>query len=219
MQPFKSAVLAVAIGATLSMCPLAARAEAPTPGADVQMMVRVNGHDIPIDAASLRHASLHSPSEAPAGGDNSSQNLLGWDQWFGCFSLNHEDDIFATYYTPSVDMHAGREINDSFGYKHIRADKLGVWTDEYDSAVAAGWNPALQNMEDWDDLMSVAAETGIEYPNFQGGSAVNNTTCVNVNLDFVKPGVGLVYTFNAIAVYSNTNDRLITAFPTTRTTC
>lgn len=68
-------------------------------------------------------------------------------------------------------------------------------------------------MDDWDDLWSVAAANTVEDPNYQRGNPVNDATCANVNFDFVKPGVGFVYTCNVIAVYANANDRLITAFP------
>jgi hypothetical protein len=38
-------------------------------------------------------------------------------------------------------------------------------------------------------------------------------------MDFWAEGLGIVYTFNALAVYANNNDKLITAYPTSATTC
>ncbi|CAN5179291.1 hypothetical protein BH09ACT6_BH09ACT6_12190 [soil metagenome] len=220
MTVLKSILATVAIGALVLIGGASAHADEHSTQSDVLLMIRVDGQNVPID----RIFPPSHPVESDLAANGGRSNLIDWDQWFGCYSLSHEYDIFSTYYTPSVDMHAGREINlrcgnANYGYKHIRDGKESSWQSKFDGAVAAGWNPSVQGFESWDDLMSEAAGTAIGYASYRGGSAVNDTSCANVNLDFYKTGAGLVYTFNAIAVYANGNDRLITAYPTDRTVC
>ncbi|WP_147304107.1 hypothetical protein [Subtercola boreus] len=212
-------VLGLVVGG--SAAPATASTE--TGSGDVKLMVRVNGQEVPF-SADFPNGALHlhdTPAPKPGG---VSPNLINWDQWYGCFSLNHADDIFSTYYTPSKNSQPGRQINlrcgdASFGYKHIRTGKEAAWQNKFNAAKNSGWVPSSQGLESWDDLMNIAAGNAISYPNFTGGSAVDQTTCVVVNVDFFKTGVGIVYTFNARAAYSRTTDRLITAFPQTGTSC
>lgn len=191
---------------------------------DVQLGTMVEGVFTPLDPSSVaaHTLNLHATSTPKPG--TVSSNLLSYDQWFGCYSLNHEDDIFSTYYTPSVNQQPGRTINlrcgnNSFGYKHIHAEHDGNWSDTYNAAKAKGWVPGSQGFQSSDDLMSESAGTAIGYPNYYSIKPVNQTTCAVVNMDFFKQGVGVVYSFNVVAVYSNTNDRLITTYPTSKTVC
>ncbi|TIH36139.1 hypothetical protein [Subtercola vilae] len=189
----------------------------------VTMMVRVNGQEVPFDS-SFPTQPLHLHGTPPIQSTGPHTNLINFDQWYGCYTLNHDDDIFATFYTPSQNEQPGREINlrcgnSSYGYKHIESGKKADWQAKFDGAVNAGWIPQSQGMQSWDDLMAVAAGDAISYPNFSTVNQFNQTTCAVVNVDFYKEGVGLVYTFNARAAYSNTNDRLITAFPQSSTIC
>lgn len=196
----------------------------------VVLVVTINGKQVPLDPDFLTSTKLHLQEPAEPIQGEVSTDLIDWNQWYGCFSLNNVEDVFATYYTPSVNQQPGREIElkcgesdtdttTGFGYKHIRDGKESAWQAKFDGAQAAGWDPSSAGMESWDDLMSASAGTAIMFPSYTGGNINANTTCVVTRMSFVRSGSGEVYAFNARAGYANNSSRLITAFPQSGTDC
>lgn len=107
-----------------------------------------------------------------------------------------------------------------WGYKHIADEHDTHWEGKWNQAVAAGWDPGVQGLQSWDDLMAVGAGVAITWPEYLRGNPLNNTTCAVSDVYFVNTDTGLpVYTFKARAAWANDSDRLITAFPQNGATC
>ena len=219
--------IALAVAATVSVAgPAAADSGPSAPPTDVQLVTFVNGVWVPVSDA-LEEASLLDlePVSARDAGVVT-PNLIDWNQWFGCFSLNNEDDVFAEYVFwwdgegQDVRLKCGNEY---WGYKHIRSGHEADWQNKLNAARAAGWNIGpVANGGSWDDFMSEAAAVSILWPD---PSSINNnpsnvTTCVIGNLGFFNLQTSeLVYQFNAKVIFANDSDRLITAYPTSGASC
>ncbi|MGO4301951.1 hypothetical protein [Leifsonia sp. RAF41] len=191
----------------------------------VALFTRVDGKPLQLDGDDLTsHAlDLTAPVEEASDSVSIAPRLIDWNQWFGCYSLNTENDVFADYmfwwdgYGHDVRLKCG---NSSWGYKHIREDKEGGWQSKLDSARAAGWQASALGVESWDDLMSGATGAIILYPDYLRKDAINNKWCANNEfyLQDVKTGREL-YSFRVEAAWASDSDRLITSFPTSRTYC
>lgn len=160
---------------------------------------------------------------APPTSKLASPQYIDWNEWYGCFVLNHSEDVYQlfTFYWDGV----GKDIRmkcgtNGWGYKHISNDHAADWQAKWDAAVDAGWIPDSQGMDSWDDLMAVGTGEAITYPEDVGGSVSNNTTCAVTELWFIKQDSGLpMYHFRLRAVWANDSDRLITSFPQSGISC
>ncbi|WP_431246666.1 hypothetical protein [Leifsonia xyli] len=196
-------------------------AEEPQPD-EIALFARgANGEVVKLDADFVAKTSfdLHT---APSDGQVTLQ-LINWDQWFGCFSLNNETDVFATYAFPwngSVQLVRLKCGTDSYGYKHIRAKHESQWQAQLDGARAHGWNSQAFGVESWDDLMSAVTGAIITYPDYYQAYPLNNKRCSNTEFYLQNLSTGaIVYSFRAIASWASDSDRLITSYPTTSLVC
>ena len=198
----------------------------PSPTA-VAAFVKVDGELAEVDSTFTDSALDLSETTHPNGGVISSR-LIGWDQWFGCFSLNHQDDVFALYTSwwdgkgKDIRLKCGTgDEKSGWGYKHIRAGKESDWQAKLNAARAAGWDSTAQGVESWDDLMSGATASAVMWPEYRRVSPVNNTTCGVTEIVFAKKNnpSQVVYSFRVRAAWANDSDRLITSFPQSGTTC
>lgn len=208
------------------LAPAAVADEHSTSG-EVRIGVMIDGVLTPADPADIAAATAGLPDRSSGQGGDATPQLIDWNQWFGCFSLNHEDDVFAQYVhwwdgeSQDVRLKCGTGGKDSgWGYKHIRGEHEQHWQDEFDAARAAGWDPRNDRMESWDDLMSFSAGQTIRYPEFRGGNTVNKTRCGVSEVIFYRVNSGEpVYSFRTRAVWASDSDRLITSFPQKKEIC
>ena len=200
----------------------AAVAEVPSQQSDIRLHVKIDGKLVELDREFLSARSIsktiHSERQT-----NPSSRLIDWNQWFGCFSLNNENDVFANY------MHywngSGQDVrlkcgNDSWGYKHVRAGKETQWQAKLDGARAAGWVPSTVGVDSWDDLMSGAAGAVVLWPEYRRVESVSNKICGNSEFYLLDLKTGReLYSFNVEVAWASDSDKLITAFPSSRLTC
>jgi hypothetical protein len=120
-----SAAVAVALIAGIAATPAMAAAPAASvsttmsePNDDaLRLQVVVNGERVEVVGGQL---SIEEPSP-PADGEVTPQ-LINFDQWYRCFTLNKENEIFAefTHYWDGIGHDANLKCGtSSYGYKHI----------------------------------------------------------------------------------------------------
>lgn len=218
-----AAIVVIVAGTGTAASASAAVADSDAIGA----FVDVGGKPVALDEL-LAESTLGLSRPAKSEGAEPEARLINWDQWFGCFSLNHAEDVFALY------THwwngAGKDIRlkcgegdqtNGWGYKHIRAGKEADWQAKLDGARSAGWASQEVGVESWDDLMSGATQTAVAFPDYKGGSSVANTSCAVTQILFAKKSdpSQIVYSFRVRAAWANNSDRLITSFPQSGETC
>ncbi|NQX13085.1 hypothetical protein HQQ80_15755 [Microbacteriaceae bacterium VKM Ac-2855] len=231
MRIFASLCAALVCAAALA-APVAVAAQttaADTVGEEsaVRLYVRIDGVLAPADPSAIESATSGLPSEQTPSGGPATPRLIDWNQWYGCFSLNNQDDIFAEYVHwwdgvgQDIRLTCGNGVAfGGWGYKHIRAKHEADWQAPFDQARAARWNPANDGMESWDDLMAFAAGQAVSWPAFKGGNSISGTTCGVTEVIFYEQNTGSeVYKFRARAGWADGSDRLITSFPQSGTTC
>lgn len=203
----------------------AAEAEASSTTEGVGLFTVVKGQSIRVADNYLESTNLDLHGSAASG--DVTPYLINWDQWFGCFSLNNANDVFANYmfWWDGV----GRDVRlkcgegsaaSGWGYKHIRDGKESQWQAKLNAAKAAGWNAAAVGVESWDDLMSGATGSVILYPDYIRRDTVGNKWCANNEfyLQDLKSG-RVLYSFRVETAWASDSDRLITSFPSGRTYC
>lgn len=179
------------------------------------------------DPADIAAATVGLPDQSSREGGDVRPQLIDWNQWFGCFSLNHEDDVFAQ------DVHwwdgASQDVRlkcgtggakTGWGYKHIHGEHERNSQDKFDAARAAGWDPQNDKMESWNDLMAFSAGQAIRFPEFRCGNTVNNSRCGVTIIIFCGVNARVrVYSFRVRAAWASDSDRLITSFPQDKEVC
>ncbi|MGJ4843494.1 hypothetical protein [Leifsonia sp. Le1] len=226
--PFKS--LAIAVGAALvSSLSAGAAVAVELPPPDIAIFTSSNGTLVEVPKSTFQESTIRlrgENSSAPSDPGVASR-LIDWDQWFGCFSLNNESDVFASYtfyyngVGKDVRLKCGAGNGTSgWGYKHIRDGKEARWQEKLDAAKAAGWKPQEWGVQSWDDLMSGATAGVILYPDYLSHSAVGNKWCANNEFYLLDRKTNReLYSFRVEAAWASDSDRLITSFPSNRTYC
>ncbi|MDA4893387.1 hypothetical protein PFZ55_41645 [Streptomyces sp. MS2A] len=195
---------------------------APPTGQVLAMTRTPTGELIPLGEYAL---DLNGPAQ-PNGNTNETATpyLIDFNQWVSCFSLNNEGEVFASYSHP---YNGGRQDvrlkcgNSTWGYKHIRLNHEADWQEKYNTARDRGWNPELQGMNGWDDLMAEGAGNAIRFWTY-AGPVSNNTKCTVGELVFVEWNGStwtIVYEFRAVAAFATNSDKLISTYPTRHATC
>ncbi|WP_146082556.1 hypothetical protein [Rathayibacter sp. AY2B3] len=183
---------------------------------------------VPITEEEIASATRALPDPpSPTGSDGKRPLLLDWEKWFDCFTLNHADDVYAEYVHywdgigKDVRLKCGEgDADRGWGYKHISGKHMDQWQHKLDGARQAGWKSQSQGVFSWDDLMAAAAGEAVTWPEYKGGNFLNQTSCGVTQLYFWNTQTGdIVYTFKVRAGWSNTNDRLLTAFPYSGVSC
>ena len=180
---------------------------------DVKMYFKVNGEFVEASADDF-DLDLSEPV-APEPGTISPQ-LIDFNQWFSCFTLNNQDDVYRTYnywyngVNETVRLKCGTE---NWGYKHIRAGKEANWQARLDQARANGWNSQAQGVESWDDLMAGVTVHAITYAEYGGDYPQYNKRCGTNEVYFMNTSTGeIVYSFWVVASWATDSDRLITSY-------
>lgn len=162
--------------------------------------------------------------------DNFTPQLIDFPQWVSCFTQNNSDDVFALYTSyhngqaHDVRLKCGThdpETSNGWGYKHIRSGHESTWQKHLNAARENGWNVGpIANGGSWDDMMSALTGETIAFPEYVNDSGSNKTRCVNAEFFFGDVQTGeITYSMRVTAVFALNNDRLITSYPTTKTTC
>lgn len=198
----------------------AANATEASPEDEILMYIKVDGQPVPVDAYLTENTLDSEPEPEPEPG-TVSPFLIDFDQWFRCYSLNMEDEVFAEY-RHLADGHDIRlKCGDSdYGYKHIREGKETAWQNKLNDARAAGWVSQTQGIESWDDLMASVAGIAITWPDYVGANPLNQTKCGVSEAIFRSTDTGeIVYSFYVRSAWATNNDNLITSFPQSTSTC
>lgn len=232
MRKFRTSLAFIAIAGMLCAGATPALAAAPSSSEEGDIVAYVEDHEgnlIRLEDAVDTNLDLEPP--APAEPGTITPRLIDWNQWFACFSLNKEEEVFGSYYF-WLDDGTGGDVylkcgyqnpenpSNGWGYKHIRAGKESVWQREFNNAVSAGWVPSAQGVDSWDDLMHAGVGYALTFSSWKSGVKANNTRCAIGRLVFLEqPSQKQVYAFNTAAVAAVDNGRLITAYPTSASTC
>ena len=217
-----AAVIAIALAVVPHIPAAAAAASSDGEESRVSLVIRRDDAWQPVDPEMLRAAALRL-NPVPEG-EGASARLIDWNQWFGCFSLNNETDVFAYYWFPwdgslrNVNLKCGTK---DYGYKHIREGHESQWQGTLDAARAKGWKPAFYGVESWDDLMSgVTAELVADPgPGLQKVQA-SNKWCTKGDFGLWDTDrKTIVYSFGVEVAWVADSDRLLTSFPSSRKVC
>jgi hypothetical protein len=200
-----------------------ASADTPTEG-NVGMYAMVDGHLIDLEGQFREHdIDLARPTE----GSNPNARLINLSQWISCYTFNVRDEVFNlyTHYWDGtghdVRLKCGEPGGGGWGYRHIEDGHKADWQAKLDQARSKGWRPEAQGVQSWDDLMSGAAASAITWPEKVGTNAVNATKCGITDLYLVdrdRPQLVLM-TIRVLASWATNSDRLITAYPTSKSSC
>jgi hypothetical protein len=206
---------AIALVGTTGM---SASADEVPPSDSLRLQIMVDGQLTDLPDYNL---DMVDPATLPV--DEVSPQLIDFNQWVRCFTQNQADDVFAEYahWWDGRGQDVRLKCGDSgYGYKHIRERHENDWQNVLNRAVAAGYEPSDQGIDSWDDLMAASAGEAITWPEYRWENATNQTTCVVAEIYLVNVDTGqILYSFQSRAAFSNTNDRLITAFPQSQRDC
>lgn len=232
MRKFRTSIAFIAIAGMLCAGATPALATSPDGSEEGDIVAYVEdqkGNLIRLEDAVDTNLNLEPLDPADPGAIT--PRLIDWNQWFACFRLNKEDDIFGTYYF-WLDDGTGGDVylkcgyqnpdnaNNGWGYKHILAGKEGLWQRELDNAISAGWVPSTQGVDSWDDLMHAGVGNALTFSSWFSGVKANNTRCAIGRLVFLEqPSQKQVYAFKTAAVAAMDSGRLITAYPISASTC
>lgn len=156
-----------------------------------------------------------------------SPRLIDFGQWTSCYTFNNQEDVFREYNHfwngsgHDVRLKCGTTGTSGWGYRHIEEGHGAQWQSQLDQARAKGWNPAWQGVNSWDDLMAGAAGSAVTFPEIVGGNPVSQTKCGITDLYLVhrdNPQVVLM-TIRVLASWATNSDRLITVYPTNKSSC
>ncbi|WP_130177106.1 hypothetical protein [Cryobacterium sp. SO1] len=212
----------IAIVFSLGLTASPALAETQSEG-EILIYIKVDGQLVALDQSFIdeRTLDLHGATESSPG--EVAPSSISWDQWFGCYSLNNEEDMFAEYVqywdgaVHDVRLKCG---NDTWGYKHIRAGKEALWQKTLNEARATGWISQSQGIESWDDLMAATAGVAITWPERTFENAISNKKCGLADAYFINSQTGEVqYVFQVMASWATDSDRLINSYPSTSASC
>jgi hypothetical protein len=155
--------------------------------------------------------------------DSYSNRLLALDDWSQCWILNNQTwviDYFSTIYLGAkINMSIQCGTTDTQGYFHIAVGSSGH---------QQGWRNRItqarpgDSTDSWDDLMWWAAIQSWNAPELsvnQGNGKVCRSTPVQMYGYDSRGQLALKYTFRPSFVWSVTQNRLITAIPSTTPSC
>lgn len=188
------------------------------------MYVKVDGHLVDLEEH-FRENELDL-DRATASADPRSR-LIDLSQWVSCYTFNIRDEVFNlyTHYWDGVGhdvrLKCGEPGGGGWGYRHIEDGHRDDWQNKLDKARSNGWKSEVQGVNSWDDLMSGAAASAITWPEKIGGNTMSATKCGITDLYLVdtdRPQVVLM-TIRVLASWATNSDRLITAYPTSKSTC
>lgn len=188
------------------------------------MYVKVDGHLVDLEDH-FRENELN--LERTAATSDPRSRLIDLSQWISCYTFNMREEEFNlyTHYWDGVGhdvrLKCGEPGDGGWGYRHIEYRHQKEWQDKLDQARSKGWKAQVQGVHSWDDLMSGAVGSAITWPDIIGVNLGNSTKCGITDLylvDVDRPQVVLM-TIRVFASWATNSDRLITAFPTAKSSC
>ncbi|MCI0159159.1 hypothetical protein KNO15_20850 [Leifsonia shinshuensis] len=165
--------------------------------------------------------------DQPSTQTNPRARLIDFSQWVSCYTFGIRDEVFTMYthywdgVAHDVRLKCGEPGGGGWGYRHIEEGHRTHWQQKLDGARAKGWAAEAYGVHSWDDLMAGAVGSAVTWPEHIGGSFQSATKCGVTTLylvDINRPQVVLM-SFNVVAVWALNSDRLITAYPATKTSC
>jgi hypothetical protein len=187
---------------------------------DLLLVAEVDGQRVaPVEQVQV----VQQQGDSSLGGYVLEPMLINFPQWVKCNVVNDSEYVLATYtwnYNGTgkpIDLKCGTS---GFGYKHITEKHESQWQDKWDSMKSQGWDPSLQGMQSWDDLMSFSAIVALDdVGSAFRSSQVSQKACTNVQLYLVDSNGTPKYSLRFEVVWSLNNSHIITAYPSQRTTC
>jgi hypothetical protein len=185
----------------------------------------------PTPAPSLSAANLIAyfptsrTSLALDGSDSGSSNgvgkLLGLADWLQCWNFANYSWVISSFQAPvakrTMSIQCGSQT--SHGYLHIALGKSGHQSGWRNRIFQA--NPAM-NTDSWDDLMWMAAKDSWSDKAFTmnvGSGKVCRSAPIEMYGRNPDGSITLKYTFRPTFIWSMTDNRLITAIPSSSPTC
>ena len=185
----------------------------------------------PTPAPSLSAANLIAyfptsrTSLALDGSDSGSSNgvgkLLGLADWLQCWNFANYSWVISSFQAPvakrTMSIQCGSQT--SHGYLHIALGKSGHQSGWRNRIFQA--NPAM-NTDSWDDLMWMAAKDSWNDKAFTmnvGSGKICRSAPVEMYGRNPDGSITLKYTFRPTFIWSMTDNRLITAIPSSSPSC
>jgi len=159
-----------------------------------------------------------SSSESPEGDGEVTPSLIGFDQWFACYTLGQSDTVFVSYdwaWNGTVSTKELKCGTSGWGYRHIENGHQTDWQNKLDVVQAAGYGTGYS----WDDVMAVGVYAGLAYPDYVREQPANNKICVVGALGYYTDAGALIDSFNVVTSFATDSTRVITSFPTSSSTC
>ena len=155
-------------------------------------------------------ASSGLSASTPAGSPNS--RLIDFPQWVQCFTINDSEMVIREYVHFWNGIPQTKRLRcgtaESFGYKHIRAEKEQLWQSRLNTITPSGLFPNVS----WDDLMNAAVVNALMVPDFAQDQS-GGKRCLVIKMGFYNQYGVLLDAYDIRTIISLTNDRVITAFP------
>lgn len=149
---------------------------------------------------------------APAAATSANSRLIDFPQWVQCFTINDSEMVIREYVHFWNGIPQTKRLRcgtaESFGYKHIRAEKEQLWQSRLDRITPSGLFPNVS----WDDLMNAAVVNALMVPDFAQDQS-GGKRCLVIKMGFYNQYGVLLDAYDIRTVISLTNDRVITAFP------
>ena len=153
--------------------------------------------------------------------NNGGGKLLGFSDWLQCWNFANDSWVISSFRAPAAKKTMNIQCGSptTHGYLHIALGKSGH---------QSGWRNRIiqadpeQNTDGWDDLMWFAAQDSWNVNAFTmnvGGGKVCRSTPVEMYGRNPNGSISLKYTFRPTFIWSITENRLITAIPSSSPTC
>lgn len=201
----RSAAMRVA-GAITCLAVLTAAAPTPEPPRNGSLGWITVGNEryTPDELASFGLSATTAPTP--------NSRLIDFPQWVQCFTINDSEMVIREYVhfwngiPQTKRLRCG--VAESFGYKHIRADKEQLWQSRLDRITPSGLFPNVS----WDDLMNAAVVNALMVPDHAQDQS-GGKRCLVIKMGFYNQYGILLDAYDIRTIISLTNDRVITAFP------
>ncbi|MFC6355603.1 hypothetical protein [Luethyella okanaganae] len=143
--------------------------------------------------------------------------LLDPVDWAQCHTFNNASWVIIDYplwwdgVKKTMKLKCG--ISGTSGWFHIRDGKMDQWKGRITQATPGA------NTDPWDDLMWWGATMSLDYP-YSNSGPTNGKVCMTTQIDMYNLNTqSFVYSFFPTYSWSITDDRLVTAIPSTNPGC
>lgn len=144
--------------------------------------------------------------------------LISFPQWFSCFTLNDESELFAqfTYFRGATQYTKQLRCGTAgWGYKHIMDRHQQDWQNKLDVIQSLGMGLEYS----WDDVMAAGAYASLDYSDFIRVMPESNKECAVGELAYLRSDGTVLQYFNVTTVIATDSSRIITSYPSSKSVC